>query len=269
MFLLLILPILASGFIFCQIHPIHKNKLYRYEGQFLYLKCVQYGFFFLCLSTVLLLKTNGVVSYPISWNHLIFEKKSLIEILNTVISKNSPLIEQKQLSFLCDIIYLSLLTLILPYLISSLSFLRLSIKYKTFKYRPFVISTILKDSPLDSLLFGASLGKGQDVSVMLSLSDRKIYVGKIASMGEPSETQGPDQEIEVIPLMSGYRDKDTLNVKFTTHYNLLDEDVILIIKQDEIISATLFSFDHYEKFEESKPKKKNLLNSLITFLAKN
>lgn len=68
--------------------------------------------------------------------------------------------------------------------------------------------------------------------------------------------------------MSGYRDdKDTLNVKFTTHYNLLDEDVILIIKQDEIISATLFSFDYYEKFEKSKPKKKNLLNSLITFLA--
>ncbi|MDK3052662.1 hypothetical protein [Klebsiella michiganensis] len=267
MFLLLILPILASGFIFCQIHPIHKNKLYRYEGQFLYLKCVQYGFFFLCLSVVLLLTTNGVVSYPVSLTSLSFEKISILGLINKVISQNSPLTDKKQLVIFCDILYLSSLMLIFPFVLSFLSFLRLSIKYKSFKYGPFILATILKDSPLDSLLFGASLGKGKDISVMLSLSDRKIYVGKIASMGEPSETKGPDQEIEMIPLMSGYRDKDTLTVKFTTHYNLLDDDVILVIKQDEINSATLFSFRHYEIFEKSKVNKKNLLDSLIAFFA--
>lgn len=34
MFLLLILPILASGFIFCQIHPIHKINYTDMKGSF-------------------------------------------------------------------------------------------------------------------------------------------------------------------------------------------------------------------------------------------
>lgn len=48
MFVLLVIPILVSGFLLIHIHPIYKYKLYRYEGQFLYLKSALWGFFY-CL----------------------------------------------------------------------------------------------------------------------------------------------------------------------------------------------------------------------------
>lgn len=57
-------------------------------------------------------------------------------------------------------------------------------------------------------------------------------------MGEPNETQGADQEIAIKPVMSGYRDKDTLTVTFTTQYREVGADVTLILRQEEIISAT-------------------------------
>lgn len=43
MFALLILPILISGFYVCHQHPLYKQKLYRYEGQYLYLICAKNG----------------------------------------------------------------------------------------------------------------------------------------------------------------------------------------------------------------------------------
>ena len=72
---------------------------------------------------------------------------------------------------------------------------------------------------LDDLLFRLSI---ENKNVMLMMDDRKVYVGKIISMGEPSETQGMDQDISIMPLMSGYRDKDTLRVNFTTDYEQVD-----------------------------------------------
>jgi hypothetical protein len=38
---------------------------------------------------------------------------------------------------------------------------------------------------------------------MISLEDRKVYVGKVIDMGEPTETNGIDQDISIMPLMSG------------------------------------------------------------------
>ncbi|WP_236200691.1 hypothetical protein [Pseudomonas pseudonitroreducens] len=112
------------------------------------------------------------------------------------------------------------------------------------------MADIFKDSPLDDFLFKSAISL--DV-VMLHMDDRKVYVGVIATMGEPNETQGADQEIAIKPIMSGYREKDNLTVTFTTQYKEAGADVTLILRQEAIISATKFDFEVYEKFKASKP----------------
>jgi hypothetical protein len=77
------------------------------------------------------------------------------------------------------------------------------------------------------------------------MSDRKVYVGTVVSMGEPTETSGMDQDILIIPVLSGWRDKDTLKVCFSTFYADANKDLILTLRQEEIVSATEFDFDSY------------------------
>lgn len=107
-----------------------------------------------------------------------------------------------------------------------------------------ILEMILKDSPMDRLLFSLQLNKK---AVMLSMKDRKVYVGKVLSMGEPNESKGADQEIEILPVMSGFRDKDSMELTFTTYYEKINEDIILVLRQDEILTATEFNFDVYAR----------------------
>jgi len=100
---------------------------------------------------------------------------------------------------------------------------------------------------------------------MLSLSDRKVYVGKIITMGEPNELEGPDQEVTLIPVMSGYRDRDTLSVVFNTQYDETDKSVRITLRQDMVISATRFSFEAYEQLNPAPTKPRfKLTESSVT-----
>lgn len=262
MFLLLTLPILISGFFLCHIHPIYKYKLHRYEGQYLYLKCATLGITCLFIASVSCLLINKyfpssffVASYTIN-----IDISSYIEelIKSTTPEKNNS----NDIYTLTWVIVISISTLFVPPIWSFLSYIRLCIKHHAkgsdfFKdTKLFVIANILSDSPLDNLLFKSSISK-DDSPLMLSLKDRKVYVGQVISLGEPNEVQGSDQEISIIPIMSGYRDKDTLKVIFNTKYDDVDEDIYLTIRQDDIVSATQFSFDSYQKLNKSASVKKS------------
>lgn len=120
--------------------------------------------------------------------------------------------------------------------------------------RLFVIQELLNDSPLDDLLFRLVV---EQKDAMLMMNDRKVYVGKIISMGEPSETQGMDQDISIMPLMSGYRDKDTLQVTFTTDYGEVDDEIYLSLRQEAIVSATEFNFEAYRTWQRSRKGRKH------------
>ncbi len=111
------------------------------------------------------------------------------------------------------------------------------------------MSNALSDSPLDKILFESYINSSP---LLLTLGSRKVYVGTINSLGEPNESEGMDQEISIIPLMSGYRSKETLEVKFTTYYDAIGADLKIVIRQEQILSATLFSFEVYEKFNLDK-----------------
>ncbi len=71
--------------------------------------------------------------------------------------------------------------------------------------------------------------------LLLTLESRKIYIRTINSLGEPNESEGMDQEISLIPVMSGCRDKENLTVRFTAFYDSVDSDLNIIIRQDQVL----------------------------------
>jgi hypothetical protein len=88
-------------------------------------------------------------------------------------------------------------------------------------------------------------------------------------MGEPNETEGADQEIILVPILSGYRDKDTLEVELNIPYETVNPNLAVVIRQERIISASKFDFEIYRKFKElTVPKKKSDIQGTQRFRLK-
>jgi hypothetical protein len=253
--LLLIFPLLVAGFLACHIHPLHSYRLHRYEGQYLYLKSAELGLlcFFIALAVVGLthwLLPNFALDGP--------EAQDSVSLPVWVTARTAQLIadltgqaiiEATKLAWFAQLTVLTSLATLIP---AGLSKVGLWIRYRSFHTRVFAIGEILEDSPLDDLLYRLSLDKTK--YAMVTMDDRKVYVGKVISLGEPSATKGMDQDVGMIPLMSGYRHKDKLTAEFTTFYSDIEKDIYLCLRQQSIISATEFDFDAYNGWN-STPKK--------------
>ena len=126
-----------------------------------------------------------------------------------------------------------------------------------------LMGRVLADSPLDALLYESYVY--ENIYVMLTLSNRKVYVGVVNNMGEPNEIEGFDQEISLVPILSGYRDKDDLSVHWTTSYQEVDpdENLRIVIRQELIESASEFDFDTWEAFAASRKAKQKKIK--VTF----
>jgi hypothetical protein len=105
-----------------------------------------------------------------------------------------------------------------------------------------------KDDPLEVMLRMA-LGRGR--LVMFSVKNGKVYVGLVVSLQDPSRTM---QFIKIVPLMSGYRDKDTKVVQFTTFYPQTDEmgrplrAFEVVLPASELQSVNLFDETVHAKY---------------------
>lgn len=75
------------------------------------------------------------------------------------------------------------------------------------------------------------------MEVELSLKNRKWYVG-FPIKNEAIGSGGSD--IELIPIASGYRDKDTLDLELTTEYSINGFGTKVIIPRSEIVTARSF-----------------------------
>lgn len=253
MLFLLIFPVLVAGFLACHIHPIHSYKLHRYEGQYLYLKSSELGLKCFSIAFVLLIAAHYWLPDSISFGGPSFSlnlSSSLESAMQVVIGAEK---KGGEASKMASFFLLSASTLLAALLHKAWGHLTLRRRFGSWDARVSVIGQILEDSPLDNLLFKLSLKK--DKHVMLTMDDRKVYVGKVISLGELSETSGMDQDVLMMPLMSGYRDKDTLKVTFTTHYEDVDADIYLSLRQDAIVSATEFDFQAYLKWNPPKDPK--------------
>lgn len=252
MLFLLIFPVLVAGFFACHIHPVHSYSLHRYEGQYLYLKSAELGlkcFFFAGLASLALrhwLPDSVTICDRIfSWQLLPWLTRQMEMVVGAA--------EPGEASKMAWFVELSFLTFLAAFALNLWAHFRLWLRFESWDTRLHVIGEILEDSPLDYLLYSLSLDEKK--SVMLMMEDRKVYVGRVVSLGEPSATGGMDQDVVLIPFMSGYRDKDTLKVTFTTMYSEVEADILISLRQDNIVSATEFDFDAYHKWNPKKAKK--------------
>ena len=78
------------------------------------------------------------------------------------------------------------------------------------------------NNAFESLLMEAS---ARQFPIIATLSSRKIYVGLVTC---PALENGLSEHLELLPMLSGYRDKDDLTISITTNYHqhYLDSGVI-------------------------------------------
>ncbi len=243
MLALFIAVVIANAFIILRFSPSNFYKLHRYDGQLLYIKATFIGVFSTAVA-YLLAAYIGIIEF----------------ILNFMPMKESKFFYGKEHLDVFFIFFLFAVLISFIYCgVERLS--RLLIAFYMFRgtenisYRQMakimLMHKLLKDSPLDNLLY---LSYVQNKFLLITMSDRKVYVGRVISLGEPNESEGPDQEIAIVPVFSGYRDKDSLTVNLNTTYAGTDEvdDVYLILKQDNIISACEFFESLYLKLSDEK-----------------
>lgn len=280
MLLLLVLPILISGYIAFTSHPYHYYRLHRYEGQLLYLESAKIGL--LCTTFGVLFVS--ILNFYVPANIVIFSYSINVDVYNYV-RKLISKIAYNNASELTWVLLITSAALITAKVYAFLGKIKLRIKAFDFadflswrriklsfrrgklllrhdesslgrdeRARILLMSSILKDSPIDYLFFKSYVIDG--FFIMLTMEDRKLYIGRVVSLGEPNELEGMDQEITITPYASGYRDKDDLRAEFTTKYSEISSDVSLTLRQDKIISATHFDENVYEEFQRQKTKRK-------------
>ena len=136
-----------------------------------------------------------------------------------------------------------------------------------FPEREWIRRAIEKDD-LEKLLLRAA---DEEVPLCVTMDDRKVYVGYVVEGFDPALGR---KSILILPLISGYRDEDTLEVNFTTFYTYLygareamdrtaplpapldyltAEDFIIVLPVDRIASYRLFDVAAYNKFQTLEP----------------
>lgn len=104
-------------------------------------------------------------------------------------------------------------------------------------------------------LFRDSVLKAQ--LVQLTLKNEKVYLGVIDKIPEPKKTN----YVSLIPIYSGYRNKDTKEMVITTSYEIINllirekaltprlNKMLVVIKQDEILIAQPHDPEIYASFK--------------------
>ena len=87
---------------------------------------------------------------------------------------------------------------------------------------------------MDRFLFEAAQSK---TLLQLTLSDGKFYVGQIKSLAP--NPLAPNSFVRVLPQVSGYRDKDTKEMIFTTFYEEVYDE---LVQQPGFVEAALDQF---------------------------
>lgn len=233
--LLLILPILVSGYLVCMNHPYYFTRLHRYDGQLLYLLVAKLGLTCILLALV----SCGLASnfYPKGWSAFSTIILSLLKAFN-VSPSDIPLYR-----FLLQLTCLSLL-IPAPWITVGTLAGYLKGRYSGFATASaYYRARLLLDTPLGELLFNSISEPHQ--ALIITMVDRKVYVGHVDAIGEASENESPHSTFSFTPVLSGYRDKDSLHVTLSTAYPAQD-GIRVILREENIATASRWSAVHWE-----------------------
>ncbi len=246
--MLLLLPLLVSGFLVCLNNRLIYHQLHRYEGQLLYLQVARYGIYCLITASAIIALLSASLSHV--WPGVCLDVKvtlcvpafssdflaalgNMLSAFGVVSDASSQLVAFAILS--------GLLAVAMPIPLARFQVWRVKRQQGIATnevLHAFLLRESVSHSPLLSTLVEAFAERKE---IMVSMEDRKVYVGYISSLGAPTEVAGIGQEIQLLPSVSGYRDKDDLKVVYTTEYSSSSVIFPIVFKQQNIISVTLFS----------------------------
>lgn len=248
--LLIIVPLLVSGYLVCILHPFYFYRLHRFEGQLLYLQVARLGMNCLVAATVL------------SATILVVSKQKVVFIGHEVATDYSSYLgnllvqldiaNERNATLWVFLLQVGMTSMTIPVFWAK-CFVHVQRKAQKLDtethFQAMLLLGILQGTPLRILLRESF---EQQVPCMFSLSDRKVYVGFVTFVGAPTESEGIDHAFNLIPMLSGYRDKDTLEITLNTHYaNLTTPEPIMLI-QENLVSATRFDFTTWNIFQSRK-----------------
>ena len=257
MLLLILLPILTSGFYVCNNSPNHFYRLHRYEGQMLYLKSASLGLTCTLVASFMLFCVDAFAPSTL------FGIYMDVDAALTTLLQNSLNTSAQNAAQLTWIFLLTIVTSVIARLWCMFYALKLNALSKRYDIdaKLILMAEVLSDSPMDSKLFDSLANKEL---IMLTLSNRKVYVGVVNGLGEPNEVEGMDQEISLVPVLSGFRDKDDLTVSFNTKYDdINNEDLMIVIRQDLIETVSQFEFSVFEDFARQRKAKSDKLKVIF------
>lgn len=266
---LLVLPILICGFIYCKYDFYDKTLIAKYEGQSLYLHIAMRGL-------VLALPWLTMV-FLIEWgSDGFFGLAGLLEDRGFTAGKEWHLFTTMLMAILTAPLY---------------AYLAAKVRFKITRYRhglrndyltrSFILETMLPTSTHQALLLDSLFNKRL---YMFSMEDRKVYIGWVKNFGNLQDhDSNNDEGFSIIPIYSGYREKDQLTVEFTTFYyrvydtvkkgsgsgigdgtedgctstNRVDEIGSLFsisLLQKNIVSMTFFEGAYWQEFKRNEVK---------------
>lgn len=251
--LLLILPLLVSGYLVCLKHPGYYCSLHRFEGQLLYLQVARLGWTCLVLSfalTALILCASKqpllLAGQAINMDYSTYLGRWLVS-LDIATDKNHG-------------IWVFMLQVGLTAMITPYCWARLFVCWRRRRLRlgsvhdlnHLLTLELFRGRPLRILLRKSFVRKSL---CMFTLNDRKVYVGVVSSICEPNESEGIDHAFSLVPLCSGFRDKDTLEIILGTHYLNGAEATSIILLQENVVSAVPFDADAWAAVQVRKQQK--------------
>ena len=131
----------------------------------------------------------------------------------------------------------------------------LTVDWKTNIALPPMLWKAIKDDDELTALFVIASTMGKPVCI--TVDNRKVYVGYLLNMPDPINIR---KSVTLLPLLSGYRDREIGVLRFTTHYNDVYDQLIdqndhpkidlfrLVIPLNRVCTVGLFDIILYEKF---------------------
>ena len=251
--LLIIVPLLVSGYMVCIRHPFFYVRLHRFQGQLLYLQVARMGMACLIVSTLLTAAVLAVSkqAVPIMGHVIATDYSSYLGTLLVQLGIAS----EKNGTLWVFLMQVGLTALVIPFFWSAFY---VGAKKKILQLETDVqLHSLLALGVLEGTPFRVLLRESivQCRPCMFSLNDRKVYVGVVLFAGTPTESEGVDHAFTLIPILSGYRDKDTLEITLNTHYSTAANPPPITLIQENVVSATQFDFTLWNAVHTRKTRK--------------
>lgn len=251
---LLIVVVLISGYIYVNLSLATRYRYKRSEGWDAYFFVAAWGAVFVFSAWILcsVLSVTGIFRWGVN------QALSVFSLKTDVFQRVFPVSFESGNAYKdLKIAVWGLTSIILASLFGFLS------KKKTEKNdRRFdAIAKAVGESPLECMLMEASV---RQFPIIVTLSSRKFYVGLVSC---PAFENGDFKHIELLPLLSGYRDKDSLTINVTTNYRqhylkqgisggelggLSLNDFRTLVNKNDVDCVSFFDPTTYSAFKKSE-----------------